>query len=118
MLGTAKANALCAKLTSLLRIVRGICIGAYCHGSVLISPCHDTSELTCDGCLYSRDCSVIYTAGRTVEGDHIALMVLFTSQGEFLVFLIHDDVATAGYTASAHTTCNYCCVGGHTTTYS
>ena len=38
------------------------------------------------------------------------------SQSELLVLLIHSDVATTGYTAGTHTTSNYCCVRGHTTT--
>ena len=43
-------------------------------------------------------------------------MVLFASQSEFLVCFIHNDVAAACYTASAHATRNNCCVGGHATT--
>ena len=38
------------------------------------------------------------------------------SQSELLVLLIHSDIATTGYTAGTHTTSNYCCVRGHTTT--
>ena len=45
-------------------------------------------------------------------------MVLFAGQCEFLIFLIHVDITTTGYTACTHTTCNYGSVACHTTTNS
>ena len=48
MLCTAKSDSLCTKLTSLLSICRSICICTNLKSSELISPCHNTSELTSD----------------------------------------------------------------------
>ena len=42
-------------------------------------------------------------------------MVFFSSQNELLVRFVHNDIGAAGYTAGTHTTCNYCCMAGHTT---
>ena len=33
---------------------------------------------------------------------------------EYFCFLVDLDLAASGYTAGTHTTCNDCCVGGHT----
>ena len=41
-------------------------------------------------------------------------MEFLASQSEFLVLLIHGDVAASGYTAGSHTTSNNCCVRCHT----
>ena len=116
MLCTAKTNSLCTKLTSFLSISRSISICTNFHCSVLVSPSHDTSELTSDLSIYSRDKSVIDVTCCTINGDCISFMELFTSKCEFLVLLIHSDIAASGYTAGSHTTSNYSCVRCHTTT--
>ena len=55
MLCTAKTNSLCTKLTSFLSISRSISVCTNFHCSVLVSPSHDTSELTSDLSIYSRE---------------------------------------------------------------
>ena len=59
MLCTAKTDTFCTKLYSFLSICRSICVCTNFHCSVLVSPCHDASELTSDCSVYSRDDSVV-----------------------------------------------------------
>ena len=116
MLGTAETDTFSTKLTSLLSVCRSIRIGTNLHGSELVSPSHDTAELTGDLSIYSLDNAIIDVTGSTIDGDEVSFMEFLTGKGELLVLLIHVDVATTGYTALTHTTCNYCCMAGHTTT--
>ena len=48
VLCTAKANALCTKLTSLLSVCRCISVCSYLELSILVSPSHYSTELTSD----------------------------------------------------------------------
>ena len=116
MLCTAKSDTFCTKLTSFLSISRCISISTNFHSSVLISPSHDSSELTCDCSVYSRDDSVINVTSRTIKRDAISFMIFFTGKCKFLVCFVHCDVSTTRYTASTHSTSNYGCVRCHTTT--
>ena len=59
MLCTAKSDTFCTKLTSFLSVSRCISVCTNLHSSVLVSPSHDSSELTSDCSVYSRDDSVI-----------------------------------------------------------
>ena len=115
MLCTAKSDTLSAKLNSFLSVSRCISICTNLHCSVLVSPVHDTSELTCDRSVYCRDNSVVDVTCCTVDGDCISLVELFSAKCEFLISLVHNDVAASGYTALAHTTSNNGCVRCHTT---
>ena len=116
MLCTAKTDTFCAKLYSFLSICRSICVCTNFHCSVLVSPCHDASELTSDCSVYSRDDSVVDVTGCTIDGDEVSFVEFFTSKCEFLVFFVHSDITASGYTALTHTTGNNCCVRCHTTT--
>ena len=75
MLGTAQTDTLSAELTSLLRVCRGICVGAYFKSTVLISPAHDSAEFACNGRVHGRDNAVVNVTGRTVDGDVVALVI-------------------------------------------
>ena len=114
MLCTAQTDTFCAQLTCFLSVSRCICVCTNLHGSVFVSPCHDSSEFSGDGSVYSGDDSVVDVTCCTVDGDRISFVEFFACKGEFLVCFIHSDVAASGYTAGSHTTCNYCCVRGHT----
>ena len=114
MLGTAKADALCAKLSGLLRVGRGICVGTNLECTILVRPGHHAAELAGDGSVYGLDLALIDIAGGTVDGNVISLVELLAAQGELLVLFIHIDVAAAGYAALAHTAGYHCCVAGHT----
>src|SRR5699024_5736948 len=59
MLCTAESDTLSAKLNSFRSVSRCICICTNLHCSVLVSPVHDASELTCDRSVYCRDDSVV-----------------------------------------------------------
>ena len=114
VLGTAKTDTLSAQLSCLLCISRCISVGANLQYSVLVSPSHDSAELTSDGSVNGGDDAVVDVTGGAVDGDVVALSEGLASQLELLVLLVHLDVAAAGYTAGTHTTCNNGCVGGHT----
>ena len=116
MLCTAKTDTFCTKLYSFLSICRSICVCTNFHCSVLVSPCHDASELTSDSSVYCRDDSVIDVTCCTIDRDEISFVEFFASQCEFLVFFVHSDITASGYTALTHTTGNNCCVRCHTTT--
>ena len=64
---------------------------------VLYLSCILVVELTSDLSIYSRDKSVIDVTCCTINGDCISFMELFTSKCEFLVLLIHSDIAASGY---------------------
>ena len=67
MLCTAKTDTLSAQLTSFDSVSRCISICTNFHGSVLVSPAHDTSELSGDCSVYSRDNAVVDCACGTVK---------------------------------------------------
>ena len=118
MLCTAKSDTFCTKLTCFLSIRRCISVCTNLQCSVFVSPSHDSSELAGDCSFNCRDCSIINATCRTIKGDYITFMILFSCKCKFLIFFIHNDIAASGYTASTHTTGNYCCMGCHTTTNS
>ena len=113
MLGTAKTDTFCAKLTCLFCIVWGICICTNLHGAVFVCPSHDAAELTCDRCVYGRDDPVINASGRTVDGEPVSLMVLFACKYKLLIRFVHCDFGASGYAAGTHTTCNNGCMACH-----
>ena len=80
MLGTAKTDTFCTQLTSFLSICRSICICTNFQSSELVSPSHNTAELTSDCSIYSLDCSIVDVTGCTIDGDVVSLMELFASQ--------------------------------------
>ena len=114
MLCTAQSDTFSSQLTGFLRVCRCIRIGTYLHGSVLVSPCHDPSELSRNGRVYSRDDAIVDISGRTVDGDRVSFMVFFSCQCELLVLFVHRDIAAAGYTASAHPARYNCRMACHT----
>ena len=116
MLCTAKTNTFCTQLTSFFSICRSICVCTNFHSSVFVSPSHDSSEFTCDCSVYSRDDTVIDITCGTIQRNCISFMVFFSSQCKSLVFFVHCDISTTGYTTGSHTTGNYCCMRCHTTT--
>ena len=78
MLCTAKSDTFCTKLTSFLSVSRCISICTNLHSSVLVSPSHDSSELTCDRSIYCRDDSVINSSCRSVKRNAVSLVELFS----------------------------------------
>ena len=113
MLGTAKADTLGAKFSCLSCVRRRVCICSYFQSSVFVGPCHNSAKFTGDGGIHGGNSAVIDVACGSVNGDIISLMVLLACQCEFLVFLIHGDVAAAGYTAGSHSAGNHCRMGSH-----
>src|SRR5699024_5897519 len=91
MLCTAETDTLSAKLNSFLSVFRCISVCADFHSSVLVSPVHDTSELTGDRSVYCRDDSVVDVTCCTIDRDCISLVELFSAKSEFLVSLVHND---------------------------
>lgn len=103
MLGTAQADALRAERRSLLRILRGIRVGADAERLIFVGELHDAAEVTAVGISGNgRDQTIVNVAGGAVEGEHVALFVNFAFEGELLVLLVHLDVAAAGNAAGAH----------------
>ena len=51
------------------------------HGSVFVSPCHDSSEFAGDGSVYSGDDSVVDVTCCTVDGDRISIRGILYLQG-------------------------------------
>ena len=116
MLCTAKTDTFSTKLNCFLSVSRSISVCTNLHCSVLVSPCHDTSELTSDCSVYCRDDSVVDVTCCTIDGKEISLVELFASKCKFLISFVHSDITASGYTALTHTTGNYCCMRCHTTT--
>ena len=114
MLCTAETDTFCTKLSCFLCICRCVCICSYLQCSILVSPCHNSAELTSDLCINCRNLTIVNVTSCTVDRDEISLMVLFSCQCELLVLLVHRNVAASRYTACTHTTCNYRCVRCHT----
>ena len=103
MLGTAEADALRAERRSLLRILRGIRVGADAERLIFVGKLHDAAEVTAVGISGNgRDQAIVDIAGRAVEGEHVALFINFAFEGELLVLLVHLDIAAAGNAAGAH----------------
>ena len=117
MLCTAESDTFCTELTSLLSISRGISVCTNLKSSELISPGHNTSELTSDRSVYGWNQSSVNVTSCTIDRDLRSLCECLSSECELLVLLVHVDVATSRYTAGTHTTGNYGCVACHTTTY-
>ena len=114
MLGTAKADTFCAKLTGFLCIAGSIRICTHAQHAELISPFHDTAEFSADGSVHRGNNAVVDVAGRTVDGDIIALMEGLAAQSKALVLLVHIDIAAAGNAAGTHSAGNNRRMGGHT----
>ena len=113
MLGTGKADALCAKLTRLARVCGCVGIGAYIKSAVLVSPGHDAAELSRYNGINCGDDSVVDISGRAVDGDIVALVEDLAAKSELLVGLIHLDLSAAGDAALAHAASDNCRVAGH-----
>ena len=116
MLGTAKTDTFCSQLNSLLSVRRCVCISTYFQSSVLVCPCHDTSELTSDGSVYCRDDAVIDVSCGSIQRKCISFVEFFSTQCKFLICFVHYDVAASRYTAGTHSTCNNGSVRSHTAT--
>ena len=114
MLCTAKSDTFCPKLSCLYSILWCISIGPNFKFSELVSPCHDTSKLTTDCSIYSRNDSVVNSTCRTIYRNLVAFVICLSSKNKLLVLLIHIDCRTSGYAACTHTSCNYCSVACHT----
>ena len=118
MLGTAQADALSAKLNSVQRVCRGICVGAHTQGPELVSPLHDTLKVAAYGCFLCSDVALVNLSGRTIQGNVIPLMECISAKFKYLSLFINFNLAAAGYTAGSHAARNYCCMAGHTAAYS
>ena len=90
VLGTAEADTLGAKLSRLLRVGRGVCVGSDFQLPVLVGPCHDAAELAGDLCVDSRDHAVIDVAGGSVDGDEVAFLEGLAAQLELLVLFMPE----------------------------
>src|SRR5699024_9116879 len=91
-----------------------ICIGANLQLSCFISPAHQTAKVAGNGSSNGWNCFCVNLTGGAIQGDVIAAADLLAAQLEVTIFIVHYDVAAAGYTAGTHTTSNNCCVRGHT----
>ena len=113
VLGAAEADALGAQLAGLLRVARGVGVGADTQAAVLVGPAHDAAKVAGNGGVNGRDDAVVDLAGGAVDGDEIAFVERLAAEGELLVRLVHGDVAAAGDAAGAHAAGNDRRVGGH-----
>ena len=114
VLGTAEADALRAERSRLLCILGRIGIGADAERLVLICKLHDAAEVTAVGIGGNgRDERIVDLTGGAVEGERVAFLEDLACKGELLVLFVHGNLGAAGDAASAHTTGNNCCVGGH-----
>ena len=115
MLGAAKADALRAEGSRLLRVCGGIRVGADSHCLIFVGKLHDPSEVAGRSIRrHGRDAFAVDVAGGAVEGNDVALFIYFAVHGELLVLFVHLDVAAAGNTAGAHAARNDSRVRGHT----
>ena len=113
VLGTAKANALCAEGNRLLGIAGRIGIGADHQLARLVGPAHEAGEIAGDGGFHGGDQAIVHIAGGAVHGDAITLVIDLASDGDGVVFLIELQVAAANYGRAAHATGNHRSVRGH-----
>ena len=67
MLGTAQTDTFGTELAGLLGIPGRIGIGTNLELAVLVSPCHNTSELTGDGCVNGSDRTVVNVTSSSVK---------------------------------------------------
>ena len=74
VLGAAEADALGAQLAGLLRVARGVGVGADTQAAVLVGPAHDAAEVAGNGGVNGRDDAVVDLAGGAVDGDEIAFV--------------------------------------------
>ena len=66
MLGTAKANALCAQLNSVCGVGRCVGVGANAQGSELVGPLHDSLEVSAHSRFLSGDVALVNLTGGAV----------------------------------------------------
>ena len=115
MLGTAQTDTLSAERSSLLSVSGCVGIGSYAELLILVSQLHDTAEVAAVGVGGNgRDEAVIDITGRAVERNAVALLKYLAGEGKLLVFLVHLDVAAAGYAAGTHSAGNNGSVRGLT----
>ena len=95
MFCTAETDTFCTEFTSFLSIAGCISVCSNLKYSVLVSPSHDSAELTSDGSVNGGDDAVVDVTGGAVDGDVVALSEGLASQLELLVLLVHLDVAAA-----------------------
>ena len=114
MLGTAKTDTLSTELHCISSVSRGVGIGSNLKNTCIISPFHNTIEVTADGSLNCFDITKINLTGGAVEGDVITFYDVLAAKVKILIFFADLNLAAAGYTTGTHTTCYYCCMRGHT----
>src|SRR5699024_1393059 len=105
--------ALCSQFSGFSRVMRRIRVCPNLESAVLVRPSHNPSELAFDGGIHGGNYAVINTAGGTVQGNPVSLVVFLSCQGKSLVGLIHGNIAAAGYTAGAHSTGHHSRMAGH-----
>ena len=114
VLGAAQTDALGAKGHSLGGVTGSISVGADLQGSSGVGPLHEAVEVAGNRSGNGGNGLAINVAGRAVDGNVVAFLNNVAGQLKFLGFLVHLDVAAAGYAAGAHTTGNNGGVRGHT----
>ena len=102
MFGSAKADAFGSETPGDDRIVRRIGIGADAKFAILVDTLHECLEASADLRLDYRNLTDNDAAGRTIEGDEIALLDRPAIRDELLCAVIDDDITATGDAAFAH----------------
>ena len=113
VLGTAQADALCTEVAGLLGVTRGVSVGVNLQLTELVRPAHEAAEVAGNGSRSGGDGLTVDVAGGAVDGNVVALVVLFATQGEQLVFIVYGDLAATGHAAGTHAAGHNSSVRGH-----
>ena len=113
MLGTAKTNTLCTKLTSEFSIFRIVGISTNTHGTEFVCPLKDSIKIAREFRLNELNSTKNNNTRRTIERNHIALFDnnIGTSDCSLLCFCINLQSIDATYARSSHATSNNSSVG-------
>ena len=106
MLGTAKANAFCAKIARRLRIQWRFGVGADFHAATGIGPDHQRAEITHQLRLQCRDFARHHFAGGAIKRDDIAFMQRPSGNAQRFGRCVNLKAASPRYARSAHATCD------------
>ena len=113
MLRAAQAYAFSSEIQSGPCILRGIGIGSDAEPSYLISPFHDSREITREAGFSRGDLPEIYVAGRTVYGDIISLDDLLAFYCKVFFMFVYCYLRAASNAALAHSSGYDCGMRGH-----
>ena len=115
VLGTTQADALSTQLTSLSCVGGVVGVGLDAEMTDFVGPGEDLLEVGVDLRRDERQARSEDLTGRTVEGDHVALVDDGVTDRQGGGLGIDLDAASTSDTGLAHATGDHGCVGGHAT---